>query len=145
MDNVLYLHNRAEKRYLVVELDDSEHKRKGLVEDMFWVNWVYNDRFRGGKLYVLRVNPDSYRLADGEVVSVGLEERLARVWRCVRAVYDMPGDSGKDYVRVMYLYYTHDRVQAFAGKAGVVLEEVEKDVEYSVRFKPHPDPAYMSA
>lgn len=34
-----------------------EHRRNGLMEDLFRINWFCSERFRGSKVYVIRVNP----------------------------------------------------------------------------------------
>lgn len=79
VDNVVYLLDRPEKRYVIVELDPIEHKRNGLVEDLFRINWFCSERFVGSKVYVVRLNPSQYEHADGMVANPPLKERLKRV------------------------------------------------------------------
>jgi hypothetical protein len=65
-DAVLYMTNVPGcVRYVLLEADNNEHKRLGLVEDIFRVNWFVNEWFPGGKVYVVvRVNLDGYELGN---------------------------------------------------------------------------------
>ncbi len=145
-DAVVYLSNwQQHKRYVLLELDDREHRRVGLVEDIFRVNWIVNARFRGGKVYVVRLNPDDYELSDGQhVQGPTFEQRLHRLARVLRHLYDLRNPPA-GYVRIIYLYYSPDRLAALLHRAGCTLSEVEKDVEYTLVYRPHADPGYLAA
>jgi hypothetical protein len=145
-DAVLYMDNWAAcKRYVLLELDDREHRRIGLVEDMFRVNWFINARFPGAKVYVVRLNPDEYELSDGQRVhGPPLEQRLARLAAVLRHLYTLRNPPG-GYVRLIYLYYSPDRLKCLLHRAGCRLITVEKDVEYTLVYRPHEDPGYLAA
>jgi hypothetical protein len=78
-DNIVYLLNHPLPRYVTIELDPLEHRGNGLIEDVFRVDWFYNARFSGGKLYVMRVNPSAYEQADGMLADPGLSARLGKL------------------------------------------------------------------
>lgn len=145
MDAVIYLKNIAAcKRYLLLEMDNGEHARRELIEDVFKVNWMANARFRGKKVYVVRLNPDSYQLSDGEVTSEpSFAARLQRLARVVRCVYDQTNTDAR-HIRVFYLYYSPDRLQVFLHRSGCRLSTVEADVEYSLVYQAHEDPGYLA-
>ncbi len=117
VDNVLYRLDggRPLQQYVVVELDGREHVDKGLVEDVFRMNWVHNARFAGGKVHVLRLNPDPYERADGMRACPRLRARLARVLTVLQGIRDL-STSETSYVRVHYLFYSHERLQVFQGR-----------------------------
>ncbi len=66
-DNIVYLLNRQRPRYIMIELDPLEHRGNGLVEDVFRVNWFYNARFSGGKLYALKCGAGASRGTGGSL------------------------------------------------------------------------------
>ncbi len=145
-DAVLFLSNwPAYKRYVLLELDDNEHKRVGLVEDIFRVNWFVNARFPGQqKVYVVRLNPDAYELSDGQLVhEPPLEQRLQRLAAVLRHVYGLRNPPA-GYVRITYLYYSPDRLRSLLHRAGCTLSTVERDIEYTLVYKPHEDPGYLA-
>jgi hypothetical protein len=116
-----------------------------LVEDVFRINWFYNARFPGSKLYVLRVNPSKYEHADGMLADVPLNIRLGKVLQLLRFLFE--GAVGEDcsVIRCYYLYYSYSRLVQFKSKLHCRLSEVEKDVLYCLDFAPHADPAYLQA
>ena len=145
VDNVVYLLDRPQKRYVVIEVDPLEHRANGLVEDVFRINWFYNARFEGGKLYVLRVNPSQYEHADGMVANPPLRERLRRVLQLLRFVYEKAAGEDCSVVRCYYLYYSASRLAQFRGKVACELVEVERDVLHCLTFRPHGDPDYLKS
>lgn len=145
VDNVVYLLDRPQKRYVVIEVDPLEHRANGLVEDVFRVNWFYNARFAGGKLYVLRVNPSQYEHADGMVADPPLRERLRRVLQLLKFVYEKAVGEDCSVIRCYYLYYSAARLAQFKGKVACELMEVERDVLQCLSFKPHGDPDYLKS
>ena len=131
-------------RYVVLELDDGQHVRLGLVQDLFRVNWFVNARFRGRKVYVVRLNPDGYERGDGLVVEGPcLRERLERLVVVLRHQHRQRSTDAT-HVRVVYLYYSPDRLRGLLHRAGCRVSTVEEDVEYSVVFAPHADPGYLA-
>ena len=145
VDNVVYLLDRPQKRYVVIEVDPLEHRVNGLVEDVFRVNWFYNARFAGGKLYVLRVNPSQYEHADGMVADPPLRERLRRVLQLLKFVHEKAVGEDCSVIRCYYLYYSAARLAQFKGKVTCELMEVERDVLQCLSFKPHGDPDYLKS
>jgi hypothetical protein len=146
VDAALYLTNLpACKRYVVLELDDDQHRRRGLIDDLFRINWFVNARFGGGKVYVVRLNPDPYELADGELVAgPPLPERLARLARVLRHIHSALTTTDATYVRVIYLYYSPARLAGLLHRAGCTLSTIEADVEYSLAYRCHADPGYLA-
>lgn len=143
-DAVLYMDNLpACRRYVVLELDDREHRRIGVVEDLFRANWYINARFPGSKAYVVRLNVDGYELSDGERVrGPSLRRRMERLAAVLSRLY-MQTTTRADYVRVVYLYYSPDRLAELLDRRGCRLSTVEQDVEYTLAFRPHQDPGYL--
>ncbi len=126
----------------MLEADDNEHRRLGLVEDIFRLNWFINERFSSREarcMCVVRVNLDGYELGDGRrVEGPPLRERLARTARVLEHLYSLDGtDAG--YVRTLYLYYLSDRFKALVQQAGCSVRAIEADVEHSVVYRPHED------
>ena len=144
-DAVLFVKRpESAARYVVLELDDNEHKRVGLANDVFKTNRLINSRWPGGKTDVVRLNPDGYELSDGQVVQTPrLKERLARLAAVLRRLLAQE-DSDTSSVRITYLYYSPDRLHAFRNRAGCTLHVHEVDVEYVVKYHPHADPGYVA-
>ena len=144
-DAVLFVKEaEAVTRYVILELDDNEHKRIGLANDVFKTNRLINSRWPGKKTDVVRLNPDEYELGDGQVVHTPkLRERLARLATVLQRLLASE-DADASFVRITYLYYSPDRLQAFRHRAGCTLHVHEADVEYVVKYHPHADPGYVA-
>lgn len=142
-DNVLYLLGGAATRYVIVELDGREHADRGLVDDVFRINWFCNARFGRGVVHAVRLNPDQYERRDGMRASPGLKERLQRVMEVLSRVR-ADNTATVQHVRVHYLYYSYERLRAFQGMDGCQLSEVQQDVEYCLTFQRHADPGYLA-
>ncbi len=70
-----------------------------MVDDIFRVNWIVNARFRGGKVYVVRLNPDTYELSgEQHVQGPTLVHRLALVFRHLYDLCNPPAG----YLRIVY-------------------------------------------
>jgi hypothetical protein len=143
VDNVVYLLDRPLKRYVVVELDPIEHKRNGLMEDVFRINWFCNERFLGSKVYVVRLNPSAYEHADGMLANPPLKERLKRVLRLLKFLQQTAVGEDCGVVRCYYLYYSASRLQQFNSRVACELLEVEHDVLHCLSFRPHSNPDYL--
>lgn len=143
VDNLVYLLNRPRKRYVIIEMDPLEHRANGLVEDIFRINWFYNERFNGGKLYVIRLNPSKYEHADGMIAAPPLSERLRRVLKLLKFLYAEAVGEDCSVVRCFYLYYSMSRLKQFEGNIACELLEIERDVCQCLTFKPHPNPDYL--
>jgi hypothetical protein len=119
VDNVVYLLDRAEKRYVIVEYDPFEHKQNGLVEEVFRINWFKNARFSQGKVYVIRLNPSMYSHKDGMLSFPPMKVRLAKLLQLLRFLYE--GAVGEDpgTVKCYYLYYSYSRLQTVQEQSGM--------------------------
>ena len=143
VDNVVYLLDRPEKRYIIVEYDPYEHKQNGLVEDVFRINWFKNARFKEGKVYVVRLNPSMYHHKDGMKAEPPPQARLAKLLQLLRFIYESAVGEESNVVKCYYLYYSYSRLQQFKGKVACELQEVERDVMYCLSFASHENPAYL--
>jgi hypothetical protein len=143
VDNVVYLLDRPSKRYVIVELDPIEHKRNGLMEDLFRINWFCGERFGGQKVYVIRLNPSTYEHADGMLADPPLKDRLSRVLGLVRFLQQQAAGRDCGVVRCYFLYYSVARLQQFKSKVACQFVEVERDVLYCLSFRPHANPDYL--
>ena len=143
VDNVVYLLDRPEKRYIIVEYDPYEHKQNGLVEDVFRINWFKNARFKEGKVYVVRLNPSMYHHKDGMKAGTPLRARLAKLLQLLKFIYEIAVGEESSVVKCYYLYYSYSRLQQFRGKVACEFTEVERDVMYCLSFTSHDNPAYL--
>ena len=143
VDNVVYLLDRPSKRYVIVELDPIEHKRNGLMEDLFRINWFCRERFQGSKVYVVRMNPSAYEHADGMLADPPLKARLSKVLQLLSFLQLRAAGRDCGVVRCYFMYYSAARLQQFRSKVACQFVEVERDVLHCLSFRPHANPDYL--
>jgi hypothetical protein len=132
------------KKYVVIEVDELEHKGGGVQTDLFKTLYLIYSLFgTDAPCWVLRLNVDELTLPDGERACPRLEERLRRVVAIIMAIY-AEGSMSASRVRFLYCYYSLKRlIAALMNRCEGRLMTVEPGVEYCLLVRPQRPPGYQ--